>query len=87
MKVVVNKCYGGFGLSEQAHAWFGDYIFFGRHDPRLVECVRALGDKANGRYAKLYIVEIPDDVTDWEIDEHDGLEDVIYVLDGKIHRV
>jgi len=34
-----------------------------------------LGKKANGGYAELKVVEIPDDV-DWEITEYDGLEQV-----------
>lgn len=39
----------------------------------LVECVKVLGERANGRCAELKIVEIPDDV-EWEIEEYDGLE-------------
>ena len=41
--------------------------------PRLLECVEKLGEEANGTYAELKIVEIPDDVN-WEIGEYDGLE-------------
>lgn len=44
-----------------------------RNDPCLVEVVETLGDAANGRYASLKVVEIPDDV-DWEIAEYDGSE-------------
>ena len=43
--------------------------------PRLVECVETLGTKANGRFAELHVVEIPDDV-DWFIDEYDGIESI-----------
>lgn len=46
-----------------------------RNDPALVEVVEELGDKANGRCAKLSIVEIPNDV-EWEISEYDGYEHV-----------
>ena len=87
MELVVNKCFGGFGISEQAHAWLGTDDTPDRDDPRLVECVRALGDKANGRYARLYITELPYDVTDWEIAEYDGLEYVICVRNGKIYHM
>ena len=31
-------------------------------------------------------VEIPDEATDWEVLDHDGLEHVIYVLDGTIYH-
>jgi len=44
-----------------------------RNDPILVQVVEEMGDKAWGRYAKLAIVEIPDDVQ-WIIEENDGME-------------
>lgn len=44
-----------------------------RDDPDLITVVKKLGDKANGKYSKLRIVEIPTDV-DWEIEEYDGNE-------------
>jgi len=137
VKIVINRCYGGFGLSERAYLWLidrgvpvmpytaqtrdpetglwskpkddGDVIYdydhpeatleepiggresfrrlvgrFSmnngwlerkRNHPLLVACVEALGSEANGRFAKLSIVEIPDDV-EWEIDEYDGIEQV-----------
>lgn len=44
-----------------------------RADPLLVQTVNELGEKANGRFADLKIVEIPDGV-DWTIEEYDGQE-------------
>lgn len=44
-----------------------------RDDPHLVQVVEELGYKANGYYAGLEIVEIPDDV-EWHIEEYDGSE-------------
>jgi hypothetical protein len=44
-----------------------------RDDPVLVQVVEELGEKADGKYACLGIVEIPDDVK-WQISEYDGLE-------------
>ena len=44
-----------------------------RDDPYLVQVVEELGSEANGRYAKLKVVEIPADV-EWEIEEYDGSE-------------
>ena len=52
-----------------------------RNDPDLVAVVEELGEKADGRHAKLKVVEIPDDV-EWEIDEYDGLEHI-----AETHRV
>lgn len=46
-----------------------------RADPRLVKIVEEMGEKANGGFAKLKVIEIPDDV-DWEIDDYDGMETV-----------
>ena len=136
MKVVLNKDYGGFGLSNEAyklyfkkknipvvvyfHDWkngryiredkltnddlgvLNSYCYaredFGevleshseychdfcescidtdeikRHDPVLVEVVEELSDSANDSFAHLKIIEIPDDLTDYEIDSYDGFE-------------
>ena len=43
-----------------------------RHDPDCIAIVEELGDKANGKYAKLQVVEIPDDK--YIIHEYDGWE-------------
>ena len=135
-KIVVNRCFGGFGLSLKAlsryaelkgfqifvYAREGNYLVgkcrrmspeeymndmalryvvktdFGpvanvqdlaaaggaewlhdssieRDDPTLVQVVEELGEAANGAFADLQIVEIPEDV-DWEIDDYDGKERV-----------
>lgn len=128
MKVVINGCFGGFGLSEAAtraywgrkgkqvfvestrlfksyfddpmppqfvlpegehfmkrdhpeyenyNKWYSAHSLFDReirrNDLDLVAVVEELGASANGEYAKLKIVEIPDDVA-WEISEYDGNE-------------
>lgn len=80
MKIVVNRCYGGYSLSKAAYEemklpWdnYG-YAFEGdRSNPTLVATVEKLGDAANGKYAQLEVVEIPDDIK-WEIEEYDGRE-------------
>jgi len=115
MKIVINKCYGGFGLSHEAMMMYfeikgipvypdvypedGDdasnqivaywpvkeedrvvgEVFplsvydIERTDPVLVKVVEQLGDRANGYYSELSVVEIPDDVK-WMIQEYDGIE-------------
>lgn len=85
MKVVINGCYGGFGLSGQAIDWIkarpGKETWSGyggeieRSDPDLVLCVEALGPAANGEFARLRVVEIPDG-TDYSIEEYDGNEHI-----------
>lgn len=98
MKLVINNCYGGFHLSEKAidllvkkgidreeaeyEYMFGDC---GRNNKILVEVVEELGKEAEDEFAcSLSVVEIPDEATDWILNEYDGSEDIIYVLDGKI---
>jgi hypothetical protein len=46
-----------------------------RADPKLIQVVEELGEKAAGNFAELKIIEIPDG-TDWEIGEYDGMERV-----------
>ncbi|MEK6860432.1 MAG: hypothetical protein AABY07_00535 [Nanoarchaeota archaeon] len=111
MKIIINKCYGGFSLSQEAILWLiknkgwktalddsnddsikitewtkkDDIKCFGRYsaseyridrtDKDLVECVEVLGNEANGRYANLKIIEIPDGI-EYEIDEYDGVESI-----------
>lgn len=78
-KIVINACYGGFGLSEEALKSFPEGTYgrrdIPRDDPRLIEVVERLGDDASGKFGKLKVVEIPDDV-DWIIEEYDGFEHV-----------
>ena len=89
MKIVINSCYGGFSLSEEAVNALGlrdshDYV--ARTDKKLIELIES-GMDCNGRFADLEVVEIPDEATDWEISEYDGCEEIIYVLDGLIHHI
>ena len=88
MKVVINSCYGGFGLSDKALDMYKQLsnksevraYTLDRTDPILIQVVETLGAEANGRFAKLRIIEIPDDV-EWEITEYDGNESV-----EEVHR-
>ena len=86
MKIVVNKCYGGFGLSEKAKKYLADrnadivnieygYDYELRNDPKLVECVERLGKEASDLFSLLVVVEIPDNIK-WRIVDDDGYETV-----------
>lgn len=104
MKIVVNRCFGGFGLSDDAILFYGklaginliedqdpDYPWLSfwktsdnvnffdfdivRTDSNLVQVVEQLGEKSFGKYAKLEVVEIPDDI-EWSIREYDGYETI-----------
>ena len=91
MKLVINVCYGGYGLSEEAEALLGgeeEAYEYERNDERLIEVVEELGtERASGDYAELKVVELPENTTDYYINKYDGLESVLYVVDGKIHWV
>jgi len=87
MKIVINACHGGFSLSEEAQKlfcqysmieckdWQEDWSYYDidRNNQYLVRVVEELGDDANGRFAELKVVDIPDNV-EWQIDEYDGTE-------------
>jgi hypothetical protein len=127
-KVVINVCFGGFGLSKEAElnligcphvklmepseyygerdGWekkLADDVKRGwiqlsegkvvldehrstyessapRECPRLIEVVESMGEKANGEFAKLRVVEIPSGI-EYEIDEYDGNESI-----DEVHR-
>lgn len=51
------------------------YYDLDRNDPFLVQVVEELGDRANGEFAHLKVVEIPDDVV-WYVSNYDGMEHV-----------
>jgi hypothetical protein len=46
-----------------------------RADPVLIQVVEELGEAANGKYAELKVVEIPDG-TEYEISEYGGMEHI-----------
>ncbi len=88
MKIVINKCFGGFGLSKLAVEKIAqrkgvdasavdeyDIKSEGRADPDVVAVVEELGRDADGRFAELKVVEIPDGVR-WFISEYDGIEHI-----------
>jgi len=82
-KVVINTCHGGFGISAKAEskyrelAGITDPDFYSGHIPRddehLIAVVELMGHKADGGYAELKIVDVPDDVN-WYVEEYDGKE-------------
>ena len=85
-KIVINTCYGGFGLSDLAMRRYAEikkiedvntiHVYdIDRADPALVQVVEELGKKSNDIYSELCIVEIPEDVS-WYIEEYDGKEHV-----------
>ena len=90
-RIAINKCFGGFGLSDEALDLYkaktgmkkDDEVYvwdIKRDDPDLIEVIEELGPMSYGDCAELKIVEIPDNV-EWEIEEYDGTEWV-----SEVHR-
>ena len=87
MKIVINKCWGGFDLSLAGHEElhrrsgsdepfdFADETEGLRTDPILVEMVEEDSSLYSGDSARLSVVEIPDGV-EWYIHDYDGQEHV-----------
>lgn len=103
MKIVINTCYGGFGFSKdfvkywesRYHDLYPDYDLDDyQHDDvartyePLISALEEFGvDEASTSYSSLEIVSIPDEATDYMIDEYDGMESIIYVLDGRLRMI
>jgi hypothetical protein len=89
MKVVINGCFGGFGLTDAAlneykirkgvtdpnFYYSAEYYDIPRDCPVLVSMIEEQGTAINGTFSDLKVVEIPDGVN-WYIEEYDGLEHV-----------
>ena len=83
IKIVINTCYGGFGLAPEVIELYEMVVSEAssstcsrafRSDPVLISIIEEFGiEKAGAHFAELKIVEIPADVN-WEIREDDGLE-------------
>jgi len=102
IKVVLNGCYGGFGLSDKARQEYqkrtgiikeeySDYDLE-RTDPVLVQIVEELGKEANGFCSDLYIESFDDDMEGcWSIHEYDGAESISidgsFSIRNKIARI
>lgn len=82
MKIVINGDFGGYGLGVDEQ--YDDFVTERQDDRTDAELVEFVETHPHER-GDLCVVEIPDTATDWDIDEYDGFERVIYVLDGKLH--
>ncbi len=89
MKVVINTCYGGFRLSNEALKLYEDLsgkkevddMDIERNDPILIDIIETLGiEKSSSGYSELKIVDIPDGIN-YTICEYDGNEWV-----AEVHR-
>lgn len=85
MKLAINADYGGFGINEKWEAENCEKDCNGdcRECAKLIRAIEGK-ENVNDDFSKLAVVEFPDEATDYELLEYDGIESVLYVLDGKI---
>lgn len=89
MKIVINTCFGGFGIRDDI---IEKYNLYGineedlRTNYILIDLIES-GKEVSAEYADLQVVDIPDESTDYIIDDYDGMESILYVIGGKIHRI
>lgn len=95
MKVILNKCYGGFGIKDEIISslvdkgllscdidfYDADDVRYNTHLISMIEDGIDCGDE----YSELTVFTLPDDATDHMIEEYDGMETIYYVVDGKIY--
>lgn len=83
MFVVIHESYGLFYVPGEVQALIGcgpyDNEMTIRTNPIFVDWV------AKNNTGSLVVVEMPNTATDYYITEYDGMERLLYVLNGKIH--
>ena len=85
MKLIINTCYGGFGINNKWEAENCEKDCNGdcRECAKLIRAIKGK-ENVNDDFSELAVVEFPDEATDYELLEYGGIESVLYVLDGKI---
>jgi hypothetical protein len=102
-EIMFNACYGGFSVSKEAIQCYLDsngYVFCPYHicrglertDPSMIEIVKQLGARANGKCADIKIQSVPIKYKDYvEVGEYDGYESVCINFDkyklGTIQKI
>ena len=87
MKYVINSNWGGFSIPEEVKSvfnkyWNGSDDYDPRTDEVLINWVLTHKNETD-----LKVVEIPDEATDWELNEYDGWESIIAVVNGKLIHI
>lgn len=90
MKVLINRCYGGFSISDEAknlykersgvNGYVSSYCDELRDDPILINIVEELGERANGSASKLMVVDVPGHYQ-YQIEDYDGIETIHLCID------
>lgn len=82
MDIVVNRSWGSFHIPKEIANKRGLSVYddIDRTDKELVNW-------ANTNTSSLRVFSITDEATDWEISDYDGMETIIYVVNGKIYHI
>jgi len=84
MKFALNKAWGGFRLSKEFCALypeFDTYSDIDRQDPRLIQFL----EEHDGKMGDVVLVTLKGVPTDYMLNDYDGRETIIYVVDGKLN--
>lgn len=86
MKYVINAYFGGFSVPanlRKKNNWDIKYLYSEeiRTDAKLIEWVENHPDN------DLAVVDIPEEATDFMVNDYDGKETVYAVIDGKIKEI
>ncbi len=77
-KFVVNNCFGGFSISDNAVKDLGlenSFSKISREDVSLISLIESKGSEyVSGRFSELEIIRVPDDILGDVINVYDGLE-------------
>lgn len=88
MYILLNRDWGGFGFNENFSKKYGIARLLsdsGRADPDIIKAVIEYGiDNVNDSFSKIRLYWIPDDATDYDINNYDGMESIVYVMNGKL---
>ena len=88
MYIIINRCYGGFQLSDEFCEKYNRSHYLNLDERTNIEIIKEICefgfDNASGGFSKIRVAKISDDVTDYDISDYDGVESVISVVDGKI---
>ena len=90
MKYIINNNFGGFELPAEFCNKYGFYSrIYGNTEAIRTDLflINYLEEHKKTYKGPLVVVDIPDDATDWELEEYDGLESIIAVVDGKIVHI
>lgn len=95
MKLLLNKCFGSFSLNPNNTQLLeklnhicpiNSLEFRANKDViNILEDYMKKGYNINSEHSKITIVDIPDNITDFTIQDYDGWEICIFVIDGKLY--